>query len=1166
MGKVKSGQPKKTRRGKGRRKKNESKSNKFTIIGTNADGLMSKKESFANLIENNKPSCFMIQETKVKSTGQIKVKGYQVFESVRKDRDGGGLMIGIDNEMQCEPVLVSVGDEEVEIMVVEIDIKIMKIRLITAYGPQENAPDETVKNFYSRLEEEIDESENCNCETIIEFDCNAKLGKNIIKNDPKEMSENGKLLWDIVKRRNLVVGNASDKCKGVITRSRGKATGLEASVIDYIIVSENISRFIDKMEIDEDQTEVLTKFSTRKGVKEIIKSDHNILKCDFTFSVQKRVKTRTEVYTLRDSENLKEFKLNTNNAKELIESLENEKDAKIQGNKFMKFIKNKIHESFKKVRVGRVKKSIKKSELDMKLDKRTTLRKQIINEKTSSIKHELEDALDDLETEIAAECAQKHNEMITDNIKELTEIDGTFNNNKMWKLKRKIINKRSEPLCAKKDSSGHIISNPEMIKKLYLDTYVDRLRHKEIKPELQYLKKLREELFALRLESCKLNKSMPWEMSHLDKVLSKLKPNKAIDPTGLANELFRLENIGHDLKKALLILLNNIKETGVEPDFMSMENIVSLYKGKGARNELDNDRGIFILNVIRNIRDRLIFNDINSYVEENMSDSQVGAQRDKGIRNHLFVLYSIMNSVKQKESLPIDIQIYDVKKCFDSLWLLECCNNLYDSQVKDDKLAMIYESNRVHKIAVKTPTGLTERITVDDVIAQGSVIGPTCAAVQVDLIGKVSMNDNEVIKNNNMEDKNNKIAINSNNHQYIYKGEVGIPPLSMIDDVANVAECGLESLMDNAYIVAKFEQLKLELNQDKCHKMHVGRSNVHCPTLKAHNKDMNIVLDDKYLGDIVSSDAKHTKNIKSRSSKCIGVITDIFNMLKLLCLGQYFFRVSVILRQALFLSVMLLNAETWLRLSESDVRQLESTDEMLLRKFLDAPSKTPIPALYLELGCLPVRFVIKAKRIMFLHYLLKRDKQEMISKVFWAQCKKPVKGDWCLVVLEDLDSLGLGHLTLTDIGNRSKSQMKKLVKEATKTTALKYLLTKKETLSKMKPLQYSDLRLQPYLTCNSINLRLKRLLFKLRTRMISVGYNFGQKKICQVCRLPDTEDRQEHVLLECVKTRIDVESIEINQLSSVYNVIYSDSIEKTSDYVRKFDLALRRRVVQLENT
>ena len=110
------------------------------------------------------------------------------------------------------------------------------------------------------------------------------------------------------------------------------------------------------------------------------------------------------------------------------------------------------------------KKSIKKSELDMKLDKRTTLRKQIINEKTSSIKHELEDALDDLETEIAAECAQKHNEMITDNIKELTEIDGTFNNNKMWKLKRKIINKRSEPLCAKKDSSGHIISNPEMIK------------------------------------------------------------------------------------------------------------------------------------------------------------------------------------------------------------------------------------------------------------------------------------------------------------------------------------------------------------------------------------------------------------------------------------------------------------------------------------------------------------------------------------------------------------------------------------------------------------------------------------------------------------------------------------------------------------------------------
>lgn len=1117
------------------------------MIGTNADGLATKKESFLNLIQNERPSCFMVQETKFKNVGQLKVKGYQLFERIRKNREGGGLLIGIENEMNCEPVLISVADEETEIIVIEIDLKVMKIRLITAYGPQEDAPEELIKKFYARLEEEIDDSENNNCEAIIELDCNAKLGKEVIKGDPKEMSENGKLLWDIVQRRNLVVGNALDKCEGVITRKRETITGIEESVIDFVIVSANMSNYIDTMEIDENRLKVLTKFSSRKGVKEVVKSDHNILTCNFTFSAPKRKQSRKEVYTLRNENNLKLFKDNTDNAHDLIDLLKTENDVNIQGNEVLKFVKNNIHKSFKKVRVNKTKKSSLKTDLDEKFDKRMKLRREIVNENKVAMKHKLEQMLDDLEYEIAAECAEKHFTMVSDNMKQVTEFDGGFNTNKMWKLKRKLINRGSEPLSSKIDLDGKLVTNPDLLKKLYLETYVDRLRNRKMSTELLNLKNLREELFRLRLERAKLDKSPPWEMSHLDKVLSKLKPNKAMDPTGLINELFRPENIGTGLKNALLMLLNNMKEKGVEPDFMSLENIVSIYKGKGQRNDLNNDRGIFILNIIRNIRDKLVYNDIYDIIESNMSNSQVGAQRDKGIRNHLFVLYSILNSVKQKEAAPIDIQIYDVKKMFDAIWLLECCNNLYESGVKNDKLSIIYESNRVHKISVKTPVGETKRVTVEDVLAQGGVISPTAAAVQVDIIGK----DAEI----------------NNKNMYKYKKEadmgdgtmgVDIGPMSMIDDVANVAECGIDSVVDNAYIVAKFEQLKLQLNESKCHQMHVGKRSNFCPTLKAHNTEMDVVLEEKYLGDIVTCDGKHTKNVKSRCSKCIGVMTDIVNILKTLCLGKFFFKIGVILRQALFLSIMLLNADTWLRLSQTDLKTLESTDELLLRKLLDAPSKTPIPSLYLELGCIPVRFIIKAKRIMFLHYLLTRDNSTMISKVFWAQYRNPANGDWVLVVLEDLTSLGLDHFTLSDVEAMSKHKMKKIVKEATRRAALKYLLEKKETMSKIKPLQYSDLILQPYLTSDTINLRLKKLLFKLRTRMVPVGWNFGQKVICQVCQLPDSEDSQQHVLVNCDKTKS--ETIK----ESEYDDLFTERVERLSEIVKEFDVSLRNRAELLE--
>ena len=91
--------------------------------------------------------------------------------------------------------------------------------------------------------------------------------------------------------------------------------------------------------------------------------------------------------------------------------------------------------------------------------------------------------------------------------------------------------------------------------------------------------------------------------------------------------------------------------------------------------------------VIRMIKDKMIYNDIKNRIE--ISDSQVGGRSEYSIRNHLFIIYSVLNSVKQKESPPVDIHTYDLCKCFDGLWLEECCNNLYEAGITDDKLALI---------------------------------------------------------------------------------------------------------------------------------------------------------------------------------------------------------------------------------------------------------------------------------------------------------------------------------------------------------------------------------------------------------------------------------------------------------------------------------------------
>ena len=89
----------------------------------------------------------------------------------------------------------------------------------------------------------------------------------------------------------------------------------------------------------------------------------------------------------------------------------------------------------------------------------------------------------------------------------------------------------------------------------------------------------------------------------------------------------------------------------------------------------------------------------------------------------------------------------------------------------------------------------------------------------------------------------------------------------MVNDLAKISTCGTESVKDNAYINAKIEHNKLLFNGTKCHQMHVGKQSRACPCLRAHSNEMDIVSQEKYVGDIVSSDGKHTKNITLRRSK-----------------------------------------------------------------------------------------------------------------------------------------------------------------------------------------------------------------------------------------------------------------------------------------------------------
>ena len=88
-----------------------------------------------------------------------------------------------------------------------------------------------------------------------------------------------------------------------------------------------------------------------------------------------------------------------------------------------------------------------------------------------------------------------------------------------------------------------------------------------------------------------------------------------------------------------------MKENNEIPEFIRKADVCTIYKRKGSKNDLMNDRGVFIVTILRSILMRLIYMDCYNVINESMSDSQVGARREKNVRNHLWIVNGIISDV-----------------------------------------------------------------------------------------------------------------------------------------------------------------------------------------------------------------------------------------------------------------------------------------------------------------------------------------------------------------------------------------------------------------------------------------------------------------------------------------------------------------------------------------
>ena len=254
------------------------KNRKLKVYYNNVNGLSCRSDSVKAILEMHKPDIVVFCETKASNSFVANFFENVSYVPVIKSRislNSGGIVIAARSALsQHFTDSTSSLNDNICSAMLKSDHESLKI--IAAYGPQETFKKEERDAFYEELNIEFESGNEQGCLPLIIGDFNAK----IIKNDTGSivaLSPNGELLCTFMIDNNLIAVNHLKNCSGKWTR-QNRCNIDEKSVLDYMLVHENMAENVTEVIVDEDL--IFTPYNVRKvkgGELSVKYTDHNAL-------------------------------------------------------------------------------------------------------------------------------------------------------------------------------------------------------------------------------------------------------------------------------------------------------------------------------------------------------------------------------------------------------------------------------------------------------------------------------------------------------------------------------------------------------------------------------------------------------------------------------------------------------------------------------------------------------------------------------------------------------------------------------------------------------------------------------------------------------------------------------------------------------------------------
>ena len=517
------------------------------------------------------------------------------------------------------------------------------------------------------------------------------------------------------------------------------------------------------------------------------------------------------------------------------------------------------------------------------------------------------------------------------------------------------------------------------------------------------------------------------EKEDIKKNINKLKKKNTYDSQGWNNKIVR--NSGRDIENSLEVILNEIEKSEIIPNEWVELKIKSIYKGKGKTTDVENRRGLFITNIVSKVYEMIKLDKNKEKLNNGISQYQCGGKKGRSTVDHIMTLNAIIDYNKTINSETY-ILFADAYKCFDKLNLKNCIIDTY--KVIGAKEAMrIYNLNKKGKAIIDTPVGEIGPIEANEIVRQGTILGPKLCCVNSDKVNKIGKKCITYIGPN-----------------------IKTETLIYVDDIQN-ASSNVKQLENAADNLKRLENKKGYLFNNDVNKTAIlivdkkkrKTYNIKVSVKKGEIKQTN---EYKYLGEWYNEKGDHKTSLKKRKEKINYFIKKIKYYGNEFKLGKYALMTRVKIYKTVVFPSIFHNIEAWSSINKNEMDELEKIQANIIKRICEQRVTTPYYGLISELGIWPVKNQVEYKRIILLHNILTTTGERKLKEIIEDQMDNTWKGCWMEKTKEICNKYSID---IKNISKYTKDKLKKVVKDKIKTNLeeeIKVLIEEKTKLRFLK--------------------------------------------------------------------------------------------------------------------